>query len=106
MTRRVVTTRRAHQDIDAAVDYYLAEDAVDAALGLADAIQDATSLIAQYSAIGSTRFAADVGIPGLRSLALPRFPYILFYTEEIDAVHVLRVLRTRRDIPEELSRTL
>ncbi|PSL38335.1 toxin ParE1/3/4 [Labedella gwakjiensis] len=102
MTRRVVSTRRAYLDIDEAVDHYLDEGAHAAALDFVDAVQDTTELLAAHPSIGSTRFAIETGIAELRSIALRRFPYIIFYTDDDDAVRVQRVLHSRRDIPAEL----
>ncbi len=103
MRRRVVTTRRAHEDIENAVEYYLTQGATDAAHGLTDAIEDAADLISQHPSLGSSRFAVDLEFPGLRGFALRCFPYVLFYTDDSDAVRINRVLHTSRDIPAEFS---
>ncbi len=103
MMRSVVVSRRAHHDIESAIDYYVGEDAIDAALGLVDAIEDARHLLSRHPHIGSTRFAGELGIPELRSLALPRYPYIVFYTDDGGVVRIHRVLHTRRDLPAEFS---
>lgn len=100
---RVITTRRADQDIDSAIDYYLRDGAPDAAVGFVDALQDAMSLLGEHPSIGSPGFATETGIAELRSLALKRFPYVVFYTNDPDAVRVHRVLHSSRDIPAELS---
>ncbi|RUR01722.1 type II toxin-antitoxin system RelE/ParE family toxin [Labedella endophytica] len=102
MTRRVVSTRRAHLDIDEAVTHYLDEGAQTVALDFIDAVQDTIELLAAHPSLGSTRFAVETGIAELRSVALRRFPYIVFYTDDDDAVRVHRVLHSRRDIPAEL----
>lgn len=101
--RGVVTTRRADQDIDSAVDYYLEDGAPAAAMGFVDALQDAMSLLREHPSIGSPRFAIETGIPELRGLALKRFPYVVLYTDDSDVLRVHRVLHMSRDIPAELS---
>ena len=98
-SRRVVTTRRADEDIEAAVDHYLDEGAAEAALAVVDAREDAKVLISGYPQLGSTRLASETGIPEMRTIALRRFPYLAFYTDDADAVRVHRVLHTSRDIP-------
>jgi len=100
--RRVVTTRRADQDIDDAITYYLDAGARDTALGFVDALEKAKDLLEEHPSIGSPRFATEVGIPDLRGLPLQRFPFVAFYTDDPDAVRVHRVLHTSRDIPAEL----
>ncbi len=103
MTRRVVTTLRADDDIAAAVDYYLNEGAPDAALAFVDELEIASNVIAQHPSIGSPRFAVVTGIAQLRSVGLQRFPYLVFYTDDADAVRVHRVLHTSRDVPTEIA---
>lgn len=103
MTRRqVVTTRRADEDIDGAIDHYLGEGAEDAGLGFIDALADARNLLAEHPHIGSARLTAEIGLPDLRTFALPRYPYILSTAEDAGFVRIIRVLHTSRDIPAEL----
>ena len=98
----MVTTKRADQDIEAALDHYLGEGANDAALALVDALEDTKVLIGEHPQLGSTRLAAETDIPEMRTLALRRFPYLAFYTDDADAVRIHRVLHTARDIPSGL----
>ncbi|MHB1234407.1 MAG: type II toxin-antitoxin system RelE/ParE family toxin [Microbacteriaceae bacterium] len=100
--RRVVTTRRADEDIDSAIAYYVDSGARDAALGFIDALENAKALLGEHSSIGSPRFAIETSISELRGLSLQRFPYIIVYTDDSDAIRVHRVLHTSRDIPAEL----
>lgn len=100
--RRVVTTRRADQDIDDAITYYVDAGARDAALGFVDALEKAKDLLEEHPSIGSARFATETDIPDLRGVPLQRYPYIAFCTDDSDAVRVHRVLHTSRDMPTEL----
>jgi toxin ParE1/3/4 len=100
--RRVVTTRRADEDIAAAVEHYIGQGASAAALAFVDALEDAKVLIGEHPHLGSTRLGSEVGIPEMRSVPLRRFPYLAFFTSDADAVRVHRVLHTARDIPSEL----
>lgn len=100
--KRVVTSRRADEDIAAAVDHLIAEGAGDAALRLVDTLAQAKDRLADYPAIGSLRYAGATGIPELRGLVPRRFPYVLLYTDGDDTVIVHRVLHVVRDIPAAL----
>lgn len=100
MTVRVVTTTSADDDIEGAIAYYLAADAADAAEGFVDELEAAWRVLRQHPSSRSPRFAAELGIPDLRTLALRGFPYVLFYLEELDTVRIVRVLHASRDIPE------
>lgn len=67
-----------------------------------ETLADATTVLGTYPLVGSPRLAADIGIAEVRTLALRRFPYVLVYSDDADAVRVHRVLHTARDIPAEL----
>jgi len=102
-SRRVIRTRRADEDVDNAVAYYTGQGAHDAALSFLDALEDAATLLGEYPSIGSLRFAIETNIANLRTFALQRYPYVIVYTDDPDAVRVHRVLHTSRDIPAELA---
>ena len=98
----VVGRGRAELDIDAAIDYYLGEDASDAAIGFIDALEQAYRYISLHAATGSPRYGHELGLPGLRSWPLTRYPYLVFYLVSADQIDVWRVLHTSRDIPERM----
>ena len=60
--------------------------------------------IGQYPGTGSPRYGNLLGIRGLRSWPLDRFPYLIFYIERADHLDVLRLLHQSRDIPAQLTR--
>lgn len=95
----VVPRTLASQDVEDAIGYYLKQDAQQAALAFVDALEDAYAILGRHPGIGAARYAAELGIPELRSWALPRFPYVIFYAERPDHVDVWRVLHGSRDIP-------
>lgn len=64
----------ANQDVEAAVDYYLSEDAEQAALGFIDALEKAYAHIARHPASGSSRYAHELDLPGLHCWPLKRYP--------------------------------
>ena len=82
----------------------LREEAGDAvALDFINALEDGIEQITRSPNSGSLRFAYELAIPDLRAWGLRRFPYVVFYTNDPDAVRVHRVLHSSRDIPAELS---
>lgn len=100
MTTKVVIPREmANQDVDEAIDHYLAEGAEQAALRFVDELEKAYTQISRQSASGSPRYAHELNLPGLRFWPLTRFPYLVFYFERGDVVDVWRVLHAKRDIP-------
>jgi toxin ParE1/3/4 len=95
----VVPRALARQDVDDVVDHYLADAGEKVALGFIDAVERAYRHIAAQPATGSPRYAHELGLAGLRSWPLRRYPYLIFYVERDDHVDVWRVLHGERDIP-------
>lgn len=97
--KSVVPRTLANQDVDDAIAYYLKEGAPQAALGFVDALEDAYRILGRNPSIGTPRYAIELDIPGLRTWALSRFPYVICYAEREDSIDVWRVLHGHRDIP-------
>jgi toxin ParE1/3/4 len=95
----VIPRALANRDVDEAIAWYLNEDAAQAALGLVDALECAYSHIARHPATGSTRYALELNLPGLRSWPMKNYPYLVFYVERADHIDVWRLLHSQRDIP-------
>ncbi len=82
------------------IAYYIEQEAVDAALGFIDELEQAYLTIGEHPGIGSTRWGDELDLPGLRSRGLAHYPYLVFYVERADHVDVWRVLHARRDVSE------
>lgn len=95
----VVPREHANEDVDDAVAYYLEEGAASVALDFIDALEQAYTHIGRHPGTGSPRYGHELGLPGLRSWALSRYPYLVFYVERPDHIDVWRVLHGQRDIP-------
>lgn len=95
----VILREQAHRDIDDAIAFYLGEGSESAALGLIDALEYAYTQISRHPASGSTRYAHELNLPGLRVWPLARFPYLVFYVKQPDHLDVWRVLHGQRNIP-------
>ena len=92
----------AAADIREAAVYYRDEGDAQLALDFIDSVESAVRHIVTWPAAGSTRFADILNLPGLRTVSLGRFPFIIFYVETFDHVDIWRVLHDRRDIPQIL----
>ncbi len=100
MSAKPVKPRRlARDDVEAAVDYYAHEAGPSVALGFVSALQAVYRGIAENPAIGSPGYAHELSLPGLRSCAAKRYPYLVFYVARDDHIDVWRVLHAQRDIP-------
>lgn len=104
MTRKPVVPRaQASADVESAIDHYLAENAVDAALGFIAALEQAYDHLSRHAATGSPRHGHELGLANLRTWPLTKYPYLVFYLEREDHIDVWRVLHTRRDIPARMA---
>ena len=93
----------AQQDIDDAVDFYLQQQALPAATDLIDELESTFQHLSRFPSTGSPRYAHELDLPGLRSWALARFPYLIFYAEQPDGLEVWRILHQRANIPQWLQ---
>jgi toxin ParE1/3/4 len=97
--KTVIPSVQARQDIDEIVGYYLNQQAMQAASGFIDALEQVFAHIGRHPATGSPRYAHELGLPGLRCWSLKRYPHIVFYIEREDSIDIWRVLHGAKDIP-------
>ena len=64
-----------------------------------DALQVSLRQISDHPAAGSSRYAHELNLPGLRSRTVGKFPYLVFYIEHTVELDVWRILHGARDIP-------
>lgn len=97
--KRAILRARADRDVQEAIDFYLSEGSQQAALSFVDALEQALQHIERLPATGSSRYAHDLDLPGLRCWPLKGYPHLLFCVEGDDHLDVWRVLHGSRDIP-------
>ena len=95
----VIPREQALRDVEAAIDYYVREAGERVALEFIEALEAAYRAIAVHHATGSPQYAHELNLPGLRSRALKRYPYLVFYIEHEHHLDIWRVLHAQRDIP-------
>ena len=95
----VIPRALASKDVDRAIAYYLEQQADKAALGLIDALEHAYKQLGSFPAAGSSRYAHELDLPGLRSWSLKHYPYVVFYIEQASHIDVWRVLHAMSDLP-------
>lgn len=105
IVKPVVPRAQANRDVDEAIAYYLAEASDRVAVGFIDALERAFRHIGRYPASGSSRYAVELNLPGLRAWPLRRFPHLVFYVETTDRIDVWRVLHGARDVPAWMRQT-
>lgn len=97
--KSVIPRELANLDVNEVIEHYLGEGATEAAAGFIDELERAYVHIGRHPATGSSRYAHELNLPGLRSWPLRRYPYWVFYVERSDYIDVWRVLHGHRDIP-------
>lgn len=95
MTVPAILTRRARLELARALAR-IAEDNPDAADGLNDAVQDAARLIGANPLIGGRR--ALLASARYRFWSIPRFRYVLAYTDATDPPRIARIVHSSRDL--------
>ena len=104
MTAKPVIPRaKARADIDLAVEHYADEADAHVAFSFIDALEQAYAFIGEMPAAGSPRWSHELNLPGLRTIRLKGFPWLVFYLEFETHVDVWRVLHAKRDMPAWLT---
>jgi toxin ParE1/3/4 len=101
--RPVFRHEAAENDVQGIVDYYFGEGLQETAVHFSDALEQTINKIGSHPALGSPRYAHELGIEGLRFRLIPRFPFLVFYVVGEDYIEVWRILHTKRDIPATLQ---
>ncbi|ERO60855.1 type II toxin-antitoxin system RelE/ParE family toxin [Pseudomonas piscis] len=99
----VIPRAFASQDVEGAINYYLDQQAEQAALGFIDALEKSYVHIGRHPASGMSRYAHELDLPGVLCWPLKRYPYLVFYVERDDHIDVWRILQGMRDFPEWLA---
>ena len=100
--KHVVVQLRALRDLEDARAWY-AEQAPHMTPGFASAVDEALRHLKQQGATGSPKYGMQLGMTGLRSWPLSRFPYLVLSFDHNDRITVARVLHQARDIPAHLK---
>ncbi|HEX8739976.1 MAG TPA: type II toxin-antitoxin system RelE/ParE family toxin [Casimicrobiaceae bacterium] len=101
--KRAVLRKRADRDLEEALDFYVRRGAPRAALEFIDALEQALGAIECHPAIGSTRYATELDLPGLRCRQFKGHSHLVFFIEREHHLDVWRVLHGNRDIPAWLQ---
>ena len=100
--KRLTVQRRAMRDLADARAYYRRE-APDMLVDFAITVDSEFLHLRRHPDTGSPRYGLQLGIPGLRSWPVNKFPHIIFYMVEDTRIVVLRVLHQANDIPAHLA---
>ena len=100
MTRKpVLRRRRADDDIESAIAFYLEEAGSGVAAEFVNQLENVLESLSRDPAAGSSRYGLEPRIPGLRMWVMPSFPYLIFYLVKEARIEIVRVLHDSMDIP-------
>ena len=100
---KVIWRDSATEDLRQAALYYEREGGLLLARRFLHAAESTARRAADNPRAGATRYGALLGITGLRTWRVQRFPYLVFYVENATQIEIRRVLHTRRDLLAELD---
>jgi toxin ParE1/3/4 len=89
---------QARHDRQAEIRYYRQQAGTQVAVRLVAATRAALDQLELNPAIGSPVLGKTLGIPGLRTWRVAKFPLLWFYFERRDHLDVVRLLGERQDI--------
>jgi toxin ParE1/3/4 len=98
----VIPRTRAWEDLQEALAYYKLQASGSVALSFLEAVEKAFVHVGRRPSTGSPRVGSELGLPGLHSWPVAKFPYLLFYLEREAHIDVWRILHAHRDIPEAM----
>jgi toxin ParE1/3/4 len=98
MTKKIVITSKASQDLDDCFAY-ISQDNPEIALRFFDSTRLTIAQIARMPGIGSVFLSRENRLQGLRKWAVKDFrKYLIFYIDRDDVVEIVRILYATRDI--------
>ncbi|CAD5941057.1 hypothetical protein PCC9214_01928 [Planktothrix tepida] len=103
MTKRIIITPKASQDID---DHFMYISSINqnAALRFFDAVRETLANLARMSEIGSLYPINNVHLEKLRRWSVKGFEkYLIFYLSFEDRILIVRILHSARDIERILK---
>ncbi|MDY6944043.1 MAG: type II toxin-antitoxin system RelE/ParE family toxin [Pseudomonadota bacterium] len=104
MTRRILITPKASQDIDKLFEY-IAQNNHDAALRFFDATRQTIAKLAAIPGKGSLFEVDNSRLVGLRKWAVKGFEkHLIFYLYDEERLTVIRIIHASRDLPNILGK--
>ena len=100
--KRLTVQRRAMRDLADARAYYQ-QEAPHMVSEFALVLDSEFLHLRRHPETGSPRHGLQLGITGLRSWSVKKFPYAIFYMADEARIRVLRVLHQAADIPSHLK---
>ena len=103
MTRRILITPKASQDIDR-LFAYIAQNNNEAALHFFDATRQTIAQLAESPGKGSLFEIDNPRLVGLRKWSVKGFKkYLIFYLTDEKLLTVIRIIHASRDLPNILA---
>ncbi|WP_431048851.1 type II toxin-antitoxin system RelE/ParE family toxin [Roseateles sp. L2-2] len=97
--KRLFLLPRAARDLDEIRRYYQDEGGTLPVEALHSEVTRALRHISRAPGTGSPRYRPLLQVTDMRTWRLTKFPHLVFYLDRQNAVHVVRVIHERRDIP-------
>jgi toxin ParE1/3/4 len=101
--KRLALRSRAEVDLIEITQWYVQEGGLRLGERFFDEARAAAARVAAMPGIGSARVGNRIGMAGLRSWPVHRFPVRWWYIEQDDCIDVIRLLGERQDVEAILA---
>ena len=98
-TKKLIHLELAKKDVDKIVEDTVRDFVLDFSLKIINELEKSFIRIKKYPQLGSLRIGHKIGFEGLRSLALKKAPFIIFYLDNDESIRVFRILHQKQHIP-------
>jgi toxin ParE1/3/4 len=98
-TKKLILLELAKKDADKIVEDTVRDFGLDFSLKVINELEKAFIRIKKYPQLGSFRIGHEIGLEGLRSWALKKAPFIIFYLDNDEYIIVIRILHQKQHIP-------
>jgi len=99
ISKKLILLDFANRDADKIIKDTVCDYGMAASLKLIDELEKSLRRIGRYPKLGSLRIGQEISFDNLRSYALKKAPYIIFYLEHEEYIGVIRILHQKQDIP-------
>jgi toxin ParE1/3/4 len=97
--KKLILLDFANRDADKIIKNTVGEYGIDVSMKLIDELEKSLNRIGRYPKLGSLRVGQEISFDNLRSYALKKAPYVIFYLEHEEYIGVIRILHQKQDIP-------
>ena len=98
-SKQLIILEYAYHDADKILNDTVSDYGFDASVRLVDELEKSFRRISRFPKLGSLRIGQEIGFDNLRSFALKKLPFVIFYLEHKEHIGIIRILHQKQHIP-------